>query len=82
MPPVLARVILEGNAIVGPSSITLDDGHRSVVDCAALREFFQANPSLDRSAGGLGIALSVTKRMVELHGGSFRIDEIQVWLAI
>ena len=32
--------------------------------------FFQANPSLDRKAGGLGIGLSVAKRMVELHGGS------------
>jgi K+-sensing histidine kinase KdpD len=32
--------------------------------------FFQANPSLDRRAGGLGIGLSVAKRMVELHGGS------------
>ena len=32
--------------------------------------FFQANPSLDRRAGGLGIGLSVAKRLVELHGGS------------
>jgi len=31
--------------------------------------FFQANPSLDRTAGGLGIGLSVAKRMVELHDG-------------
>ncbi|MGC2305203.1 chemotaxis protein CheB [Candidatus Binatus sp.] len=32
--------------------------------------FFQANPSLDRRAGGLGIGLSVAKRMVELHDGT------------
>ena len=31
--------------------------------------FFQANPSLDRAAGGLGIGLNVAKQLVELHGG-------------
>ena len=34
--------------------------------------FFQVNSSLDRTQGGLGIGLSVVKKLVELHGGSVR----------
>jgi signal transduction histidine kinase/DNA-binding response OmpR family regulator len=34
--------------------------------------FTQADQSLDRSQGGLGIGLTLVRRLVELHGGSVR----------
>jgi len=34
--------------------------------------FVQVVPSLDRTAGGLGLGLTLVKRMVELHRGTVR----------
>ena len=38
--------------------------------------FTQAEPSLDRSGGGLGVGLCLVQRLVELHGGTVEVSSV------
>ncbi|MFN8571221.1 MAG: PAS domain-containing protein [Gemmatimonadaceae bacterium] len=46
---------------------------RSTVD-GVFDLFYQAEPNLDRSEGGLGIGLSLVKSLTEMHGGTVAVQ--------
>lgn len=57
----------------GTAVVTVrDDGHGMTPEVLAhaFELFVQGPPSLDRQEGGLGLGLTLVRRLVEMHGGS------------
>ena len=71
--PANSRILLKASFDGGQVEILVKD-EGSGIDPAFLPHIFdlfaQADQSLDRSQGGLGIGLTLVKHLVELHGGS------------
>jgi signal transduction histidine kinase/DNA-binding response OmpR family regulator len=67
-----SRITLNASCARGELRISVKD-EGAGIDAAVLPHifdlFFQADQSLDRSQGGLGIGLTLVRHLVELHGG-------------
>jgi PAS domain S-box-containing protein len=67
------RVVVRLEAAAGEAIITVRDtgiGMEADILRRLFEPFSQADRSLDRSRGGLGLGLALVKGLVELHGGS------------
>lgn len=66
----LAQEVVNG---VSQAVLRVQDTGRGIPDdmlCSVFELFVQVSPTIDRSAGGLGMGLTMVKRLVEMHGGS------------
>ncbi|HZO01465.1 MAG TPA: ATP-binding protein [Burkholderiales bacterium] len=71
--PAPGEIVVETTSIGGEAVVSVQDPGVGFEPQAAEKlfaPFLQVNPTLERSAGGLGIGLTIVRRLVELHGGS------------
>ena len=73
--PTANEICVQTSAAEGFALITVKDNGIGFLPETAeslFTPFLQANPTIARSAGGLGIGLTIVRRLAELHGGSVR----------
>ena len=67
------EILVQTSAEAGFALVAVEDKGIGFLPDAAehlFDPFLQVNPTLERSAGGLGMGLTIVKRLAELHGGS------------
>jgi two-component system CheB/CheR fusion protein len=71
------RVSIDSEPARGHAVIRVTDTGRGIAPEVVPRlfePFTQVDAALDRQRGGLGLGLAIAKGMIELHGGSIRVD--------
>jgi CheY-like chemotaxis protein len=70
---VPGEIVVETSAADGEALLAVQDpgiGFEPQVAEKLFAPFLQVNPTLERTSGGLGIGLTIVRRLTELHGGS------------
>lgn len=73
--PIEVRAVLDGDGVVVRVRV-VDSGVGLEPEQAVriFEMFSQVDSSADRAQGGLGVGLTLVRHLVELHGGSIRVD--------
>jgi CheY-like chemotaxis protein len=71
--PRPSEILVQTSVEAGFALVAVEDkgiGFQAEAAEHLFEPFLQVNPTLERSAGGLGMGLTIVRRLTELHGGS------------
>ena len=74
---IVNSVLIEARAVDGAFVVSVSDTGPGIAEAdqqKIFEEFQQADSSSTRSKGGSGLGLSISRRIVELHGGRLWVE--------